>query len=110
MIGVDIIKVDRFKSLKKTDFLFWTHAYNKTEWEYAFNKSDPHVTLAGLFASKEAVFKALRTGNLQFAIEHITIHHSKNGAPYAKVKGSNKKIVISVSHDVGFVIAVALVK
>ncbi len=110
MIGVDIIKVKRFRLLKKNDFSSWTHAYNKTEWEYAFTKSDPHVTLAGLFASKEAVFKALRTGNLQFAIELITIHHSKNGAPYAKVKGSNKNIAISISHDAGFVIAVAIVK
>lgn len=108
MIGVDIISIKRFQNLTREDLLHWNKFFNQDEWEYCFTKPDPAQHLAGIFAAKEAVMKALRrVGMAVFGT--ITIGHEPDGAPTANIVDSDMYVDISISHDSDMAVAVAVV-
>ena len=117
--GVDIIDVKRIeKNAKNPRFL--ARILNSIELTYVQGKSaqkgatEAQVanTIAGLFAAKEAVSKALQTGLLQgIGFADITIDH-KGGAPIVvlskkaqKLLSTGYSISVSIAHDGGFAIA-----
>ena len=112
MIGIDIVCIERFeKFLEKKTAL---EKYLNSE-EIALVSSPS--TAAGFFASKEAVAKALGTGiGKTCAFKDIRIHKEENGAPHFTL--SQKLIddfhivdtALSISHDGGFAIAVAVIE
>lgn len=126
--GIDMVAVDRMKSLyeKKT---FSQHFLADSERDYIVAKSGvdengkkivPYQTIAGLFASKEAVSKAFGIGfskGLRFS--EIEIFHTGSGEPNVKLSGyfkevgdtlGVKSIAVSISHDGGFAIAVCVIE
>lgn len=110
MIGIDILKINRFKKINKIDFTFWDKFFTKEEWEYAFLQSNFYERLAGIFAAKEAVIKADAKRTIK-TFDQIEIKHLKNGCPYAKIlTKSDLKINISISHEKNIAIAVAIIK
>lgn len=108
MIGIDIIKISRFKRIKIAKYPLWNKSFSETEWKYAFSRPDPASSLAGIFAAKEAVIKAI--GATLDELWRIEICHLNNGRPYAKVSGRKGRLSVSISHDGGFAVAVALIK
>ena len=109
MIGIDIIKVDRInKKLENQTFL--NKVFSVKEIEYAASRQNPVQTFAGLFAAKEAVLKALGTGICSTDLNQVQILHTDLGQPYCKLDGKKtfKNINISISHDDGFAVAVAV--
>ncbi len=99
--GVDLIYLPRFKkSLKKGGEYFLRRVFLENEL------TGNHQHLAGIFAAKEAVIKAL---SMKPGSWHdIQIIHNKNDAP--KVQITNYKLQItnsslSISHDGNYVIA-----
>jgi holo-[acyl-carrier protein] synthase len=117
MIGVDVTSIDRFKKIKKGDYLHWEKFFNETEWQYAFGLADPSEHLAGIFAAKEAVMKALG-GDFVKRFDCIHIEHAKDGKPIVRAKIAKKgkkgrekerKVEISISHEKNIAVAVALV-
>lgn len=107
-IGTDICGVDR---LKKTKDSFRKRCYTQQELEYAGGKPE---RLAGMFAAKEALVKALGTGFQVADLHAVEVFHNENGAPYYRLSGwakdSAEKLgvrhaFLSISHDNGNAIA-----
>ncbi|MBU1036480.1 4'-phosphopantetheinyl transferase superfamily protein [Patescibacteria group bacterium] len=110
MVGIDIVSIKRFKSIKKTDYSFWDKFYTKEEWQYCFKKAKPTQHLAGIFASKEAVIKVYSKKEIDNHCQ-IEIKHKVSGQPFVKIKNlSKQEIQISISYDHGFAIAIAFRK
>ena len=62
--------------------------------------------LAGRFAAKEAIYKAINS-YYNCSLRNIEILVDKNGAPYCEIE--NFEIYISISHDEEYAIAFAIV-
>ncbi len=111
MIGIDIVNIRRIKRIKeKFGIKFLEKFLNESEIELA-SKTE---TIAGLWAAKEAVSKALGSGignNLGF--KDIKISKNEKGAPFfilpQKIVQRYKIIStsLSISHDGDYAIAIA---
>lgn len=65
-IGNDIIEVTRIRAiLKRYPQKFLNRVFTSSEQEYCLKHKEPALHLAGRFAAKEAVVKALGTGFIQ---------------------------------------------
>jgi len=112
-IGTDIIQIDRMeRALEKFGNKFAKKFLNNDEITLA---KKIH-TLAGFWAAKEAVSKALGCGiGADLSFHDIIIRKDHRGAPYFILSHRAKKIhtvqtsSLSISHDGGFAIAVAVV-
>jgi len=114
-IGTDIIDVARVG--RKRDAIV-KRVLLDNEREYCLNSGDTNQTLAGHFAAKEAVYKALKIENDNgVSWKDIEIIHKKNGAPEIILYGNAKKyselhnlknIQLSISHVKDFATATAI--
>jgi len=108
-IGIDIIEVERFGKFRsdKDDF-FLEKNFTKKEREYCFSFKDASPHLAGTFAAKEAIYKAL--GGKGVALPLIEIRrHAKNGQPLVWVRGKkDASLLLSISHTKDTAVAVAV--
>ncbi len=97
MIGIDIVKVSRFQDLidrRGLDFV-----------QKMLNTSSNDVdSLAAIFAAKEALGKALKTGINRNILKNAKLIREPSGAPTIYY---NKKLYeLSISHDAGIAVAV----
>ncbi len=108
-IGTDIVAVGRIeKAWQKHGDSFLDKILTVPEIEYCLGKTNQAQHLAGRFAAKEAVLKALGTG-LSQGISWQEIEVSSDGGPcVAALSGQAKtiaqkfnivKIFISISHE-----------
>ena len=112
-VGTDIIQIKRIeKLLKRYGIKFKQRYLSKKEIALA-RKIE---TLAGFWAAKEAISKALGCGiGAQLSFHDIVIAKDDKGAPYFKLSKKARKVFkiksssISISHDGGFAIAIAVV-
>lgn len=110
MIGIDVVEIKRFAGLKKDDYGLWEKSFTEKEWDYCFNKANPSQSLSGIFASKEAVIKSLG-GALVGRFNSVEVDHNKDGKPFVILHGkSDPAVDISISHDGGVAVAVAIQK
>ena len=124
MIGIDIVEIKRIKELNIGGRLE-KRILSSREQEYLNKKSTNVVgsklfserdnSLAGFWASKEAVLKALGIGINEVNLKEVEILHKPSGEPYAEVSknilkiSSNKpsnSMQISISHDAGIAVSV----
>lgn len=94
MIGIDIEKVERFKSFKKT---FLNKMFTKQEIEYAYSFSEPFTHLAGMWCVKEAFIKAVKNKNV--SLKQIEIMHKENGAPYINITPNLEEYLIEENYS-----------
>ena len=112
-IGTDIILINRIEnSLNKFGNKFLNKFLNKDEIILA-KKTE---SIAGLWAAKEAISKALGCGiGSELAFHDISIHKNNRGSPYfvlSKEAQKQHKVStssLSISHDGGFAIAVVII-
>lgn len=98
-IGTDIIQISRIeKSLKNRHFK--ESVYTEKEIDYCKTSQN----FAGLFAAKEAYFKALGTG-IKGRLNSVEISHFENGKPYIV---NEKNCDLSISHDGDYAIATVI--
>lgn len=105
-IGSDIIEVERIEALlSRYKDRFLQRIFTPYEQAYCFRYRNPAPHLAGRFAAKEAVAKALGTGlsqNLTFL--DIEIGREASGKPIvllsstAREAFSNPQLFITISH------------
>jgi len=93
-VGVDIVKVKRFEKplvqlVSDSGSRFIANIYTLHEQEYLKTKGTQ--SMAGLFAAKEAVAKALGTGFCGFWPRDIEILHDSYGKPYVTLHENAKK-------------------
>lgn len=114
-IGIDIVEVERFKNIKRFDS-FLKKVFTDKELEYIKSKNFNILTVAGYFAAKEAVAKALSTG-IVFRFKDIEIQKDTNGCPKVKLYNRAKEIcesfkvtniVLSISHQNSVAVACAI--
>ena len=112
MIGTDIIEVERFKNLSER---FMAKYFTELELEYLKGRRPENV--AGIFAAKEAVAKALGTGFAGFSPAAIEVNHNIAGKPEIILHGNAAKIaedlgiktvVVSISHCKTLAVAMAM--
>ena len=65
-IGVDIVEIDRIKEALTKNERFLNKLFTKNEIEYFKSKNFKVETIAGNFAAKEAISKAIGTGIRNF--------------------------------------------
>lgn len=113
-IGVDIIEIDRIeKAMKKTD-RFLTRLFTEREIAYFTSKNMKAESVAGNFAAKEAVVKALGTGLRGFQWTDIEILRDELGKPVVYLyNGADQvakdleisQIMLSISHCKTYAVA-----
>lgn len=111
-VGIDVIEIDRIrKALERWGSDFLDRVY--TPGEKAIYK-DRIPELAVRFAGKEAVMKALGTGNRGVAWREIEILSNRRGKPHVILHGRARaraqalglgELAISLSHSNEFAIA-----
>lgn len=114
-IGVDSVEIERLRSFVKKSNL--NRLFSEEEIARAEEKADAAVVLAGCFAAKEAVFKALGTGFSGVGWRDLEVRHLPGGRPYAVLSGRAaafaraqgiENIHLSISHDRDKAIAMAI--
>jgi len=109
MIGIDLVKVERIARLAdKQHFLEKTFSIREIEYAKAKGEIKFAETLAGIFAAKEAVLKALGTGIKDLNLSKLEILHGESGQPYCRLE-DGRVVNVSISHDSGFAAAAAVV-
>jgi holo-[acyl-carrier protein] synthase len=109
-LGTDIIHIKRIEKMVKKYGIKFKQKYLSPKEIAIARKTE---TLAGLWAAKEAVSKAIGCGiGEELAFHDIIIAKDHKGAPYfcltkeAQKKHKLKETSLSISHDGGFAIAI----
>jgi holo-[acyl-carrier protein] synthase len=115
-IGVDIVNIERISKLN--DYAI-NRLFNKIEVDKANNITNEKSRvefLAGRFAAKEALAKALGVGFTKLIPSEIVITNLDSGQPEIKLEGKtletypNLEMQVSISHDYPCAVAVVLVE
>ena len=104
MIGIDIVEVSRIKKIMADHENFLTKVFNEDEIKRIEERKNPYERIAGMYAAKEAVAKAMTTGIGKISFHDIKIKYIEN-LPHAEV--FNKKFYLSISHEKNYAVAVA---
>lgn len=96
-IGTDIIEIERIAQAIRRTPRFIEKVYTLNEMRYYEDKKKHIETLAGLFAGKEAVSKALGTGFRGFSFIDIEIVPNEMGKPGVTLYRSAQKLAESLS-------------
>lgn len=115
-IGIDIIEISRIqKGMEKASFL--KKLFTKREIEYFETRGYAAQTIAGNFAAKEAVVKALGIGFSEFLITDLEILRDQRGKPIITFTGKAEAYIkrmeishihISISHNKEQATAIAI--
>lgn len=108
-LGVDIIEIERIgQALQDHGQRFLDRLLLPAEQQYWSERGRRLDTLAGFWAAKEAVAKALGTGFGGFGLTHIEITHDSKGRPDVCLLDQAEqiadslqisKILLSISHS-----------
>ena len=112
-VGVDIIEIARIRSLyDRYGESFLRRILTVAEMGQCLAKPDPVASLAGRFAAKEAVSKALGTGISGGLSWHsVEVLNNENGRPLVTLHGfPGFRVSISISHDRHSAVAMAVIE
>lgn len=104
-IGIDVVSVERIeKAMQNPRFL--TRILTMRERQQALSAH----RVAGRWAAKEAIAKAL---GAPMSWHDVEVFNVQDGAPYAEINpkrlpSSTGKLALSISHEKGLAVAVAL--
>lgn len=114
--GIDIVEVARIGKAAR-NARFYARVFSPAEIELLEACRYNIQTVAGRFASKEAVLKALGRGLCDVPLTSIEVLRTEAGRPVVSLRGAARaraqalgvlSIHISISHDGGFAIAQAV--
>jgi len=112
-IGLDLCEIARMAPYIDNE-RFLTRYFSASEIDYIRSRGQSAAqTLAGLFAAKEAVSKALGTG-IAFALTDVTIDHTPSGQPVVALTGKAAELacggtfLLTITHDAGVAAAMAV--
>ncbi|WP_288678772.1 holo-ACP synthase [uncultured Clostridium sp.] len=80
-IGVDIIEIERVRQAIRNNKNFLSKLFTEREIDYFISRNMNSEVIAGNFAAKEAVSKALGTGMRGFSFKDIEILRNELGKP-----------------------------
>ena len=113
-VGTDIVAIDRVSSsIQKFGDRFLKRVFSESELQTLSKKPE---SIAGYWASKEALSKALGCGiGKELSFLDMSMSKDSKNAPYIEISQEKKEsfriddISLSISHDGGFAIAVVVV-
>lgn len=118
-IGTDIVSINRIEKAISRHSTFAERILSKKELLFFFEKNASPAFIAGRFAAKEAVMKALGTGLSQgIRFKDIEITY-KNKSPIVVLKGEalrkfnsleGRRIFLSISHEKDFALSFAVIE
>lgn len=118
-VGIDIVEIRRIKSAIESNERFLEKIFTSAELEYLKSRNLRAEYVAGRFAAKEAVAKALGTGFRGFDFKDIEIDRTTLGKPIVILKGKAKLIAkkegqynihLSISHGEDSAVAYAILE
>lgn len=106
-IGTDIIEIERIKKAIERTSSFMNKVFTEKEIELFKSKAFKAETIAGNFAAKEAVSKAIGTGVRGFTLRDIEILRDELGKPIVNISDAVKKQIdfqefklhVSIAHN-----------
>ncbi len=110
-VGIDLCEIARMQRLLDEGHSL-RRMFTPEEEAYIRGKAASSAqTMAGMFAAKEAVLKALGTG-LAIPLTDIVITHTELGQPIAeltgKAAGLGGRVMVSISHEAGMAAGMAV--
>ena len=117
-IGTDIIEINRIEKIMMRTSSFVEKSFTNNEIEYFKSKGLKGNVIAGNFAAKEAISKALGTGFRGFGLQDIEILRDELGKPVANLSYKIYKLLdikefkihVSISHSNENAIAYAVLE
>ena len=117
-IGTDIIEIHRIENIMIRTSSFIEKSFTNNEIEYFKSKGLKGNVIAGNFAAKEAISKALGTGFRVFGLKDIEVLRDKLGKPvvnlsckiYELLEIKEFNIHVSISHSKENAIAYAVME
>ena len=111
-VGTDIVSIDRIdRSLQRFGKKFLDRLLQPAE----YSPETKTASIAGYWAAKEAIAKALGCGiGSELSFHDILLQHDEKGAPFftlsdeASQRFHVRESSLSISHDGGFAIAVVV--
>ena len=118
-IGIDLVKVQRIEAMAdRWRDRFLSRVYTLEERQECLDRATPYPSLAGRFAAKEAILKALGTGwSSGIRWVDIRVTTDASGKPLARAGGQARVLLdqagvrtihLSLSHDGEYAIAQAI--
>ncbi len=115
-IGLDLVKISRIEAIvRRWQDRFLHRVFTEDERQVSFGRAWPYASLAGRFAAKEAMLKALGTGwSAGVSWQDIQVLNDIGGKPVATARGRTgalaqqagvTRIHVSLSHDGDYAIA-----
>jgi len=117
-IGTDIIEIERIEKVINRTNSFIEKSFTNNEIEYFKSKGLKGNVIAGNFAAKEAISKAMGTGFRGFGLKDIEVLRDKLGKPIVKLSDKIYELLdikefnihISISHSKENAIAYAVME
>lgn len=122
-IGVDIVEIERVRQAIQNNKNFLSKLFTEREIDYFISRNMNSEVIAGNFAAKEAVSKALGTGIRGFSFKDIEILRNELGKPEVilhsganlignKLVGNNNslRVHLSISHNNSSAIAYSVLE
>lgn len=117
-IGTDIVEINRIEKVIMRTSSFIEKSFTSNEIEYFKFKGLKGNVIAGNFAAKEAISKALGTGFRGFGLQDIEILRDELGKPVANLSYKIYKLLdikefkihVSISHSNENAIAYAVLE
>ncbi len=114
-VGIDLCGIRRMEKLLQ-DGRFLARFFSAEEQEYIRGRGKAAAqSMAGIFAAKEALAKALGCGLSGGELAEIAVLHDDAGAPYYDLRGAYARLAaekgvcrlhLSISHEGGMAAAV----
>ncbi|MFO7736061.1 MAG: holo-ACP synthase [bacterium] len=101
-LGTDIARISRFKGKQSLTDRFMTDS--EKEYTGKFRYPLPHI--AGIWAAKEALVKALDKRDLDF--KEVEVSHTETGRPFFICDDIPGKLHLSISHEKEYAVAVVV--
>ena len=112
-LGLDLCEITRMEKLLADD-RFLNRYFSEEEIRYIRTKGrNAAQTMAGIYAAKEALAKALGTG-ITFNLREAGVSHDEAGHPGYSLTGTaaelagGDRLLLSISHDGGTAAAVCV--
>ena len=117
-VGIDVVEIERMnRTIREWGDIFLRKVFTDQEISYATSKRTPVPHIAGRFAVKEAVAKAMKIGwSSGFRWKDVEVVNDPAGKPSVKLYGRAKErlkhsnIFVSISHSDSIVISIAIIE
>ena len=116
-VGMDLCDISRMEKLL-SDGRFLARFFSAEEQAYIQSKGKSAAqSLAGIYAAKEALTKALGTGIVSGELKDICVLHDEHGAPYYDLRGNYAELAksrqinslfLSITHESGMAAAMCV--